>query len=96
MGARPQTKGQEGGGDEHANSKVGYMADRPCFDTWFGRLEYHNKGKKVDAERTVRIVLRDSEHLTSEELIKITRMAEQARSAVRISCGSWRVLLRYS
>jgi hypothetical protein len=46
-----------------------------------------------DAGRTVRIVLQDSEHLTSEELIKITRMAEQAHSAVRISCGSWRVLI---
>lgn len=46
-----------------------------------------------DAGRTVRIVLRDSERLTSEELIKIARMAEQAHSAVRISYGSWRVLI---
>ena len=49
--------------------------------------------EKVDAGRTVRIVLRDSEHLTSQELIKITRMAEEAHSAVRISCEFWRVLL---
>jgi hypothetical protein len=55
-------------------------------------LKIITKGN-ADAGRTVRIVLRDSEHLTSQELIKITRMAEEAHSAVRISCGSWRVLL---
>jgi len=52
------------------------------------------KAGGFDTERTVRIVLKKSaEHLTSQELIEIARMAEQAHSAVRITYGSWRVLI---
>jgi hypothetical protein len=47
-----------------------------------------------DVQRRVNLILKDSAHgLTSQDLLKISQVAEQAHAAVHISYGSWQVLV---
>jgi hypothetical protein len=52
------------------------------------------KDKAEETQRRVHLILEDTaHHLTSQDLLRITQIAEQAQAAVHISYGSWQVLI---